>query len=60
MSDEFGSEFFNKMQYGKESASAHGTAVAATNMWVGQMPNVKSDRKPTYPKEHFGARSDAF
>jgi len=60
MSDEFGSEFFNKMQYGKESPSAHGTAVAATNMWVGQMPKVKSDRKPTYPKEHFGARSDAF
>jgi len=53
-----GSEFFNQMQYGKESPK--GTPVAATNMWIGQMPNVKTDRKPTYPKEHFGVRSDAF
>lgn len=53
-----GSEFFNKVQYGKEST--RGTAVAATQMWIGQMQPIRTDRKPVYPKEHFGVRADAF
>ncbi len=52
------SEFFNQVQYGKETTK--GTPVACTQMFLGQMPPIKSDRKPTYPKEHFGARADAF
>jgi len=55
-----GSEFFNQVQYGKENPAAMGTPVAATQMFIGQMPAIKTDRKPTYPKEHFGARSDSF
>jgi len=53
-----GSEFFNKVQYGKENPK--GTPVAATQMFIGQMQAIKSDRKPTYPKEHFGMRGDSF
>jgi len=53
-----GSEFFNKMQYGKEAT--RGTSVAATRQWIGQMPAVKTDRKPTYPKEHFGVRAESL
>lgn len=53
-----GSEFFNRVQYGKEST--RGTPVAATRLWIGQMPAIKTDRKPVYPKEHFGVRADAL
>ena len=53
-----GSEFFNQVQYGKEST--RGTPVAATRMWIGQMQNITTDRKPVYPSEHFGVRSDSF
>lgn len=53
-----GSEFFNKVQYGKETTK--GTPVAAAQMFIGQMQAIKSDRKPVYPKEHFGVRAPAF
>lgn len=53
-----GSEFFNQVQYGKEPTK--GTSVAATRLWIGQMPAIKTDRKPVYPKEHFGMRADAM
>ena len=55
-----GSEFFDVVQYGKENPAARGTPVAATQMFIGQMQSIKTDRKPVYPKEHFGKRSDAF
>lgn len=55
-----GSEFFNVVQYGKENPAARGTPVACTQMWIGQMQPIRTDRKPTYPKEHFGVRSDAL
>ena len=55
-----GSEFFNKIQYGLENPAALGTPVVAAQMWIGQMPAIRTDRKPTYPKEHFGVRSDAL
>lgn len=53
-----GSEFFNQVQYGKEVTK--GTSVAATQLWIGQMQALRTDRKPVYPKEHFGVRSDAL
>lgn len=53
-----GSEFFNQVQYGKEST--RGTPVAATRLWIGQMPAVKTDRKPVFPQEHFGVRASEF
>lgn len=53
-----GSEFFNQVQYGKETTK--GTPVAATQMWIGQMQPIKTDRKPAFPKEHFGVRADSF
>lgn len=53
-----GSEFFNQVQYGKETT--RGTSVAATQLFIGQMPAIKSDRKPVYPKEHWGVRADSF
>ena len=55
-----GNEFWNRIEYGKEAAATHGTPVAATKYWIGQMPAIKTDRRPTYPKEHFGVRADAF
>jgi hypothetical protein len=55
-----GSEFFNKITYGKEDPTTHGTIVAASKMFIGQMQAIKPDRKPTYPAEHFGLRSDAY
>lgn len=55
-----GSEFFNKIQYGVENPAAHGTPVACTDMFIGQMPPVKTDRKPVYPVEHFGLRAESY
>lgn len=55
-----GSEFFNKIQYGKEDPLAHGDAVAATKMFIGQMPAINPDTKPTFPVEHFGLRSESY
>ena len=52
------SDFFKRIQYGKETTS--GDAVAATRMFIGQAPAIKTDRKPVYPKEHFGVRADAM
>ena len=54
-----GQQFFSKVQYGKESAAAHGTKVAATRILPGKVPAIKSDRKPTYPAEQFGVRASA-
>jgi hypothetical protein len=47
---------FTKVQYGKESAVAHGTGVAATKMWLGSV-KVPSDRKPVYPPYNLGLRA---
>lgn len=53
-----GSDFFNKIQYGKETTK--GTPVAGTQMFIGQMPPIKSDRKAVQPVEHFGVRAESF
>lgn len=55
-----GSEFFNKVQYGVENPAARGTPVVCTDMFIGQMPAVKTDRVPVFPKEHFGVRADSM
>jgi hypothetical protein len=54
-----GSRFFSKVQYGKETAASHGSAVAATKILLGKVPAVSSDRKPVYPNEDVGIRADA-
>ncbi len=54
-----GNRFFSKVQYGKESAAAHGTPVAATKILLGKVPAIGSDRKPVYPNENVGIRADA-
>jgi hypothetical protein len=51
-----GSQVFSKVQYGKESPSAHGTNVAATKMWLGQV-KVPEDRKPVYPPYQLGLKA---
>lgn len=53
-----GSNFFKKVQYGKETTA--GTPVAATRLWVGASIPLKTDRKPVYPKEVFGVRADSL
>lgn len=55
-----GSTSFNKIQYGKEDPSSKGTAVACTDMWIGRMPRINSDGKPTFPVEHFGKRAEFY
>lgn len=47
---------FNKAQYGKESAVAHGTEVDATKMWLGSV-KVPEDRVPVYPSYNLGIRA---
>lgn len=54
-----GSRLFSKVQYGKETISTHGTAVAATKILLGQVPAINSDRKPEFPVENVGIRADA-
>lgn len=51
-----GQEFFTIQQAGIESAAAHGTAVAATKMLVGQAPRIISDSKPEFIEEQFNTR----
>src|SRR3990172_2711138 len=47
----------SKIQYGKETISTHGTAVAATKMIaMGAIP-IKPDRKPVYPPVNLGVRA---
>lgn len=48
------SEFFTKVQYGKESTK--GTAVASTRIRVGQAPRITSDSKTEFIPEQFGVR----
>src|SRR5258706_6515533 len=50
-----GNRYFSKVQVGKESS--HGTAVAATKILLGKVPQVKSDRKPIIPDENIGIRA---
>lgn len=52
-----GNRFFSKVQYGKETVN--GTAVAATKILLGKAPAVNSDRKPVFPNENVGIRTDA-
>jgi len=52
-----GNEFFGKVQYGKESAAAHGTPVTATKILLGKVPAINSDRKPVIPNEDAGLRT---
>jgi len=48
------SEFFTKVQYGKETTK--GTAVASTRIRVGQAPRITSDSKVEFIPEQFGVR----
>ncbi len=48
-----GSQMFVKNQYGKETV--RGTAVAATQMWLGSA-NVPKDREPKHPRDTLGLR----
>lgn len=50
-----GNNFFSKVQYGKETT--HGTSVAATKIYLGKTPAVKTDRKPIIPEENVGIRA---
>lgn len=52
-----GSRYFSKLQYGTEST--RGTAVAATDLMLGKVPAVNSDRAPVYPPEDAGVRAAA-
>lgn len=54
-----GNRYFSKVQYGKEVISTHGTAVPATKILLGKVPAVNSDRKPEFPAEDVGIRTDA-
>lgn len=49
---------FRKIQYGVESALAHGTAVAATSIWPGKI-QVPTDRQPVFPELTTGRRARA-
>jgi len=55
-----GERMFSRVQYGKESPSAKGTAVAATRYFLGQSQQIAPDRKPTYPVEQFGVRAESL
>ncbi len=56
-----GERAFTKMYYGKESAAAHGTQVAATRQIVGgTVSPITPDRKPRYPEEDLGVRARAM
>ena len=52
-----GERFFSKVQYGNENPASHGTAVAATKLLLGKVPNIQSDRKPIIPDEDVGIRA---
>lgn len=49
---------FRKTQYGKENPAAHGTAVAATRLFTGQI-SVPVDRKPQFAELMTGRRARA-
>lgn len=52
-----GTSVLRRMQYGKEAV--HGTAVAAAHFVPVAVPQIKADRKPTYPRENAGVLADA-
>lgn len=52
-----GNRYFSKVQVGKETV--HGTAVAATKILLGKVPQIKNDRKPVFPDENVGIRARA-
>lgn len=54
-----GEKCFRKVQYGLESASAHGTAVAATKMLLAET-KVPTDRKVSMPEEAIGLRAKSY
>ena len=51
-----GEMVFNKIQYGKEVKTTHGTAVPATGIFPGAI-KVGTDRKIVYPQEPIGNRA---
>jgi hypothetical protein len=52
-----GNSYFSKLQIGKETV--RGTAVAADTLLLGLLPQINPDRKPVFPADRFGKRSDA-
>jgi hypothetical protein len=53
-----GDRFFSKIQFGKESAAARGTAVVATRMFVGgQVTALTQHKRPRKISENIGLRS---
>lgn len=51
-----GNRFATKIQYGKESAVAHGTPVAATSLLYAAPFPITPDRTPQYPVDQTGKR----
>jgi len=53
-----GERAFSKLQFGKESAAAHGTAVAADTLLAGaEIPPVNPDRTASFPVDNLGVRA---
>src|SRR3972149_4437351 len=53
-----GERAFGKLQFGIESAAAHGTAVAADTILAGaEIPPVNPDRQPGFPEDNLGVRA---
>ena len=52
-----GTAALRKLQYGVEAT--HGLAVAATKMLPVAVPQIKTDRTPTFPRENAGVKADA-
>ena len=52
-----GERALSKIQWGKESAAAHGTAVAADTILAGaEIAAINPDRKPSYYDDALGLR----
>lgn len=51
---------FTKFQFGKESAAAHGTPVAATKMLMADPMPIKTDRKPQFIEDAIGVRAASY
>lgn len=52
-----GSRAFSKLQWGLESAAAHGTAVAADTMILAAPIRIDDDRTPDFPEDLMGVRA---
>ena len=53
-----GERAFSKLQFGIESAAAHGTAVAADTILAGfEIPPINPDRQPAFPEDALGVRA---